>query len=269
MGWSSAFTPEWSERVAAVSIPQNMGSTFLFERSIYGAYTDLPRNRREKDWYGGGNAKKANGTKYRGVESEMPKVGMQPIRRVQLIEATLQSVHRYGLSDTTVARIGDIAGVSTGIIAHYFGGKNELIEATMREILKTLGRDVREQLRVATTPRQRIEAIINGDFAFEQVDKRSVTTWPAFWSQAMHVPELARLQAINMRRLQSNLVFYLRGQIPSERVHLVANGLAALIDGLWLRGAFEPSGVDVIKAKRVCMDYLECNCIAARAASNE
>ncbi len=191
----------------------------------------------------------------------MPKVGMQSVRRAQLIDATLESVHRYGLMDTTVARISDIAGVSTGIIAHYFGGKNELIEATMREILRTLGRAVRERMRTATTPCQRIEAIISGNFAFEQVDRRPVTTWLAFWAQAVHVPELARLQAVNMRRLRSNLLFYLRGQIPPERAGLVADGLAALIDGLWLRGAFQPRGIDVAQAKRICMDYLACNCV--------
>ena len=72
----------------------------------------------------------------------MPKVGMEPIRRRQLIDATITSIGRYGLADTTVQRISREAGVSSGIIHHYFGGKNELLEATMRRLLQRLRDDV-------------------------------------------------------------------------------------------------------------------------------
>jgi TetR/AcrR family transcriptional repressor of bet genes len=61
----------------------------------------------------------------------MPKVGMQPIRRQQLIEATLQAVDQVGLGDASIALIARLAGVSNGIISHYFQDKNGLIAATM------------------------------------------------------------------------------------------------------------------------------------------
>ena len=50
----------------------------------------------------------------------MPKVGMQPIRRQQLIEATLQAVDQVGMADASIALIARLAGVSNGIISHYF-----------------------------------------------------------------------------------------------------------------------------------------------------
>jgi len=181
---------------------------------------------------------------------------MQPIRRAQLIEATLKAVHRYGFQDTTLARISAIANVSTGIIAHYFGGKNELLEAAMRSLLKDLGRGVVIRSATAKTPRQHIEAIINGNFAFEQTHPSAVTIWLAFWAQALHVPELARLQQVNRKRLHSNLLFWLK-QLQSEKLAAqTATTLAALIDGLWLRGAFEQNGIDTEKARHICLDYL-------------
>ena len=48
----------------------------------------------------------------------MPKVGMQPIRRRQLIEATVAAIHTHGLAETTVSRISKTAGVSSGIVHH-------------------------------------------------------------------------------------------------------------------------------------------------------
>src|SRR5690606_26016496 len=68
--------------------------------------------------------------------SVMPKVGMQPIRRQQLIDATLSAVNELGFGETSISQIAQRAGVSTGIISHYFGGKNGLIEATMRYLLQ-------------------------------------------------------------------------------------------------------------------------------------
>ena len=68
----------------------------------------------------------------------MPKLGMGPVRRNQLIEAAISSLHDYGYADTTVARIAKKAGVSSGIVHHYFDGKDlsliHISEPTRRTI---------------------------------------------------------------------------------------------------------------------------------------
>lgn len=68
----------------------------------------------------------------------MPKLGMQSIRRRQLIDATLEAINEVGMHDATIAQIARRAGVSTGIISHYFRDKNGLLEATMRDITSQL-----------------------------------------------------------------------------------------------------------------------------------
>ena len=60
----------------------------------------------------------------------MPKVGMQPIRRSQLIAATLEAVDQVGMSDASIAYIARLAGVSNGIISHYFQDKNGPVSYT-------------------------------------------------------------------------------------------------------------------------------------------
>jgi AcrR family transcriptional regulator len=71
----------------------------------------------------------------------MPKVGMQPIRRQQLIEATLTAIDQVGMADASIALIARLAGVSNGIISHYFQDKNGLIAATMRYLMNVLDRE--------------------------------------------------------------------------------------------------------------------------------
>ena len=136
----------------------------------------------------------------------MPKVGMQPIRRQQLIDATLAAVNELGFAETSISQIAQRAGVSTGIISHYFGGKNGLIEATMRYLLQQLGKTVAEmQTQVDATPEQRLLAIVRGNFAAPQTNKAAMKVWLAFWASSLHQPDLHRLQQVNHYRLHSNL----------------------------------------------------------------
>ncbi len=76
----------------------------------------------------------------------MPKVGMPEIRKPQLVKATMSVIDRVGLHAASISLISKEAGVSTGIINHYFGGKHGLLEETMREILRQLSATIKENL---------------------------------------------------------------------------------------------------------------------------
>ena len=189
----------------------------------------------------------------------MPKVGMQPIRRQQLIEATLQAVDQVGMSDASIALIARLAGVSNGIISHYFQDKNGLIAATMRYLMNALIENVAAR-RLALgddSPRAHQQLIIEGNFDASQVNAPAMKTWLAFWATSMHQPSLHRLQRINDHRLYSNLCCQFRRELPVEQARSAARGLAALIDGLWLRGALSGDAFDTAQAHRIACEYMD------------
>ncbi|MFT5136099.1 MAG: TetR/AcrR family bet gene transcriptional repressor [Arenicella sp.] len=68
---------------------------------------------------------------------------------------------------------------------------------------------------------------------------------------------LRRLQKINMRRLQSDFSYWLKKLMAKQEAYRVSDGLAALIDGLWLRGTFSSGGIDRQFACQLCIDYFE------------
>jgi TetR/AcrR family transcriptional repressor of bet genes len=188
----------------------------------------------------------------------MPKIGMEAIRRKQLIDATIASIHEDGFAETTVARISKRAGVSAGIIHHYFGGKEDLLAATLRQLLTNIRNAVSTRLARAGTPMERIDAIIDGNFAAEQFTPQAVSAWLTFWAQVAHAPQLARLQRINSERSLSNIRHALKQMLPVNRAEEVSLGLSALIDGLWLRCAMSPD-LDGETARRIARDYvIEC-----------
>ena len=82
-------------------------------------------------------------------------------------------------------------------------------------------------------------------------------TWLAFWATSMHQPNLRRLQRINDLRLYSNLCWQFRRLLPHEQARASARGLAAIIDGLWLRGALSGDTFNTQQALQIAYDYLD------------
>jgi TetR/AcrR family transcriptional repressor of bet genes len=189
----------------------------------------------------------------------MPKVGMPLVRKPQLVQAAMSVIDRVGLHAASISLIAKEAGVSTGIINHYFGGKHGLLEETMREILRQLSRTVTSHLsQIPKTEHvKRINAIIDANFVGFQAENKVAKTWLAFWSYSMHDVQLKRLQRVNEKRLLSHLKIELNTLLTPEQADVVANGIAALIDGIWLRGTLTPEGIDAEKARFIINDYLD------------
>ncbi len=199
----------------------------------------------------------------------MPKVGMQPIRRQQLIEATLAAVNEVGMHEASISQIARRAGVSNGIISHYFRDKNGLLEATMRYLLSHLGEGVQERLSRLddNAPTARLHAIAEANFDDSQTNSAAMKTWLAFWASSMHHPQLHRLQQVNSRRLYSNLCSEFRQFLPKEAARLAAKGMAGLIDGLWLRAALSGKAFNRDEALQITYRFIESQISQPRPAA--
>lgn len=166
----------------------------------------------------------------------MPRVGMEPIRRDALVKATIAEVGQKGSLDVTVSRIAARAGVSSGLAHHYFGGKSDLLFAAMRHIMSVYGASVRAGLARAQTPRGRVEAIIHASFGPDNFEPEVIAAWLSFYVHAQSDPGARRLLVVYQRRLTANLTHALR-PLVGARATDVAETLAALIDGLYIRHA--------------------------------
>jgi betaine-aldehyde dehydrogenase len=162
---------------------------------------------------------------------------VEEMRRRQLVEVTIDSLAELGFVGTTLAQIASRAGVSPGLVAHYFDDKEGLLDAAFRSLTRRVGSQVRARLRLVATPRGRIQAIIDANLAPEEFDQRTGSAWLAFWGQLLHVERLKRIQAVYQRRMLSNLLNSLRKLVAPEEARSLAEMIAAMIDGIWLRAA--------------------------------
>jgi TetR/AcrR family transcriptional repressor of bet genes len=185
----------------------------------------------------------------------MPKVGMEEIRRRQLIEATIASIHEVGLADSSLSRIAAQAGVSTGIVHHYFKNKADLMEATLRQLGISLRQSVVRRLIQARSPVERLLAVIDGNIGTDQFTPQGVSAWLAFWAMVPNNERLARVQNIVISRLHDNLTHALKLMGRSDARDM-ASVISALIDGLWLRAALASGGPNSRQARRLVLDYV-------------
>jgi betaine-aldehyde dehydrogenase len=201
--------------------------------------------------------------------SSIDPVGEPPdeSRRSQLIEVTIDSLAEVGFTGTTLAQIAGRAGVSPGLVAHYFGDKDGLLDAAFRSLARRVGDQVRARLRNIATPRARIQAIIDANLAPEEFDRRTGTAWLAFWGQVLQVPSLRRVQSVYQRRTLTNLKSSLKKLVPPEEAQSLAAMIAAMIDGVWLRAALSGwQEADSASARALLTEFVDRRLNAGRAS---
>lgn len=169
----------------------------------------------------------------------MPKLGMEPIRRNALVEATIAEIGAKGSLDVTVSQIARRAGMSTALAHHYFGGKDQIFQAAMQQILRDFGIEVRRALRDAGSPHARAVAIIDACFAPTCFAPATISAWMTLYGSAQTNPDTLHLLRLYQSRLRSNLLHALRPISTRPEAH--ADIVAALIDGLYLRAALSRS----------------------------
>lgn len=177
-------------------------------------------------------------------------------RRRSLIEATITSIHLRGSLDVSVSEIARRAGVSSSLAHHYFGGKDQLIVATMRHLLRQFHATALAETAKETTPRGKISALIRASFGPSQFDDQTVSAWLVFYARAQEAEEAGRLLRIYLQRLHSNLVYWLR-PLTDERADFVASGVGAMIDGLYLRCALRYGVQEAEAAIFMTEDYVD------------
>jgi TetR/AcrR family transcriptional repressor of bet genes len=182
---------------------------------------------------------------------------MQPLRKKALIDAAILTIGERGTLDVTMSEIAGRAGVSSALAHHYFGAKDELLLATMRHILTELNSDVRKALAASGTSRERLSAVIAVNFSETQFQPEIIAAWLAFYVEAQKSKPLRRLLRVYARRLHSNLMSGLTGLLPRPEAERVAEGIAALIDGLYIRRALKDGTPNAASAIALVEDYLE------------
>jgi TetR/AcrR family transcriptional regulator, transcriptional repressor of bet genes len=178
------------------------------------------------------------------------------IRKKELRRAAFEVLQREGMAGATLEKVAAQAGASKGIVLHYFANKQELFEHAMREANAELRDAVVARLNRAVTPRDRLEAIIEGNFEERFFQPSICHAWLSLCAEVPREPQLARIQKVIHARMRSNLMSALVAIVPEDECERVALAITALIDGLWLRLGLQADEFTREDALQQMRDYL-------------
>ena len=160
---------------------------------------------------------------------------IRSIRRSELSQAAFEAVIRYGLRGTTLEKVGEIAGVSKGVVLHHFKDKTALLEAVFRRSNSVLSMSLLRLYRHAETPHERFWAIAYANFSETIYNREVCQAWVSLLAEVPHNAMCQRVQAANNSRIKSNLSHELKHFVAKKKVSEIANLLGILIDGIWVR----------------------------------
>jgi len=188
-------------------------------------------------------------------------------RRQHIIASAIAVLAEYGIVEFTFNKVAQHAGVSAALLVHYFATKEALLEAAFRSVVRQLNQEATARVRLAAGPRARIEALVDAHLGHNDFSEETARVWLSFWGQALHVPQLARVQRAHQQRMLSNLKFDLRRLVDARDILPMAHHIAAMIDGVWLRAAMNGgAALQNGLARDLIFDFIARNVASTQAA---
>ncbi len=168
-------------------------------------------------------------------------------RRDALILAAMALVSEGGPQAATVRAIANRAGVTPGLIRHYFSSKEELTRAAYRRLMEWLTRDSAATLLTGDLgPKGQLAAFVSASLRPPVVDPKRLGLWAGFLNTLRTDPAMREVHEQGYRGyrdiLEGLIAQLPRAAVSPAQARRDAIACNAVIDGLWLEGSALPDG---------------------------
>lgn len=182
-------------------------------------------------------------------------------RQAQLIKATIRSIAKHGLSETTMATVSSEASLSQGIINLHFQSKERLLEETLIHVVGEYRSTWYKAMDSAgDSAYEKLEALAAVDFDKRICQRNKLAVWFAFWGESRSrftYRKICTESSREYREVLTGLCEEVIGQGGYKvQAHHVATGLLAMNGGLWLDMLLSPAEMSVQQAKEISLSYL-------------
>ncbi len=180
-------------------------------------------------------------------------------RRQSVIEACARVLAHAGASGASVRTIALEAGVSPGLVGHYFGSVDALVAATYGQTGARVDAALEEALSAAgPDPRAKLEAFVTASFLPPIADPELLATWVAFWSLVRARSDIAAQHDTQYANFRAQLETLLAAcGLPDAALHRAAIAISALVDGLWLELCLSPGCFSAAEASAIARAQIE------------
>ncbi|WP_018755998.1 TetR/AcrR family transcriptional regulator [Paenibacillus terrigena] len=90
----------------------------------------------------------------------MPKLGMEPKRRADVINATLTCISIHGIDGMTLDKVAEYADCSKGVVSYYFKNKDNLTIEAFKSFLAYYGLKIESEIENTMTAGEMIDVTL-------------------------------------------------------------------------------------------------------------
>lgn len=180
----------------------------------------------------------------------MPKVGIQPIRRKQILDAAFKSIAERSLESTRMRHIAKVAGISQPSLHYYFDTKDKLIIALLDRLLAEFKEGRAERLEAATGPLDKLRVLLEQQKRIIIKKSDTLEVYYDFWVQATkRSPVRKKIQQMyaNWRADLCQIVDegVAQGLFRADRASAAPAMLISIFQGAALQSIIDPNDFDL------------------------
>ena len=186
-----------------------------------------------------------------------------PVRREQIVHATIQCLARDGYARLTMKTLAQESGISQGLLHYYFTDKTAILAAVLAAVTAEFQRRLLQaQQDQEPSPAARLRAMVHAGLATALERPNMWRVYVQLWGEMMHNPPLHAINAALYTTLRRHLATLLtrglcQGLFRRLDVEPAAAVIVGLIDGVALQVTFDPQAVPLPRAVACCCDAVE------------
>ena len=181
----------------------------------------------------------------------------------KLVDATIESISQRGLSETTIAHVSTLAGVSQGYAHFRFKSKENLLISSLQylsnEYMDSWSRIFEEENLPAL---DRLIKIIENDFHPRIASRKKIAVWFSFYSEVKFIPayqsicqDQDQIYFEQFKKVLSDLIKdYNKEDLNADEI---SETYLALVDGLWQKILFDRKNYSNEFCKKLIYNYFK------------
>lgn len=179
-------------------------------------------------------------TKTANARQKSSRTASKEERRQQLIDATIKSIAKNGISGTTMTTVTGIAGLSIGLVNFHFSTKETLFEETLRFLAEEHRDQWKKSYKKADlTPQAKLLAIVDAHYHPKICSRKKLAVWFGFYGEAASRAKYRNImQEIDPERWEVSIDLCRQiieeGNYSDQTAEGVADTLEGLYDGFCL-----------------------------------
>lgn len=191
----------------------------------------------------------------------MPKVGVEELRREQILQAAYRCVAKKSINGTRMKDIAQEAGISQGVIHYYFQTKEKLLKELLAWSLQEYLEGALQKISQEKDPLKRLKTLFMYQEQVVKERKDLVEVFYDFWVQGTKDPDIREKMKEQFELYRNFIRNIVKEGVDSDTVKeecldFVPPLTVSLLEGFAIQQVIDPDSFDAAQLAQKSVEVL-------------